>query len=40
MEKQEEAEGTQVVGWNLVAMLQEDEEQAEKLWNERARRSA
>ena len=37
MEKQEEAEGTQIVGWNLAAMSQEDEEQAEKLWKERAR---
>jgi len=36
MEQQEEAEGTQVVGWSLAAMLQEDEVQAEKLWKERA----
>jgi len=37
MEKQVQAEGTQVVGWNLAAMSQEDEEQAEKCWKERAR---
>jgi len=29
MEKEEEAGGTQVVGWNLAAMSQEDKEQAE-----------
>jgi hypothetical protein len=32
MEKQEEAEGTQVVGWNQAAMLQEDEKQAKNVW--------
>jgi len=37
MEKQGEAGGTQVVGWNLAAMSQEDKVQAEKLWRERAR---
>jgi len=37
MEKKEVAGGTQVIGWNLAAMLQEDKEQAEKLWRERAR---
>jgi len=37
MEKQEEGGGTQVVGWNLVAMSLEDKEQAEKLWKERAK---
>jgi len=37
MEKQGEAGGKQVVGWNLAAMSQEDKEQAEKLWKERGR---
>jgi len=37
MEKKEVAGGTQVIGWNLAAMTQEDKEQAEKLWRERAR---
>jgi hypothetical protein len=32
MVMQEEAGGTHVVGWNLAAMSQEDEEQGEKLW--------
>jgi len=37
MEKQEEAGGTQVIGWNLAALSQEDKEQVEQLWRERAR---
>jgi len=37
LEKLEEAGGTQDVGWNLVAILQEHKEQAEKLWGEQAR---
>jgi len=37
MEKQEEPEGTLVVGWNLAALSREDEVQAEKLLKERAR---
>jgi len=36
MEKEEEAGGTQVVGWNLAAMSQEDMEMAEELWRLRA----
>jgi len=31
---QEEAGGTQVIGWDLAAMLQEDLEGAEKLWRQ------
>jgi len=37
MARQEKAGGPQVVGWNLAAILQEDQEQAEKLWREWAR---
>ena len=37
MEKIEEVGGTQVVGWNLVAIEQVDKEQVEKLWREQAR---
>ena len=37
MEEQEEAGGTQVIGWNLAAMSQEDKKPAEKLWRELAR---
>jgi hypothetical protein len=37
VENQEESGGTQVVGWNLAAMSQEDKEQAEKLWGEQAK---
>jgi len=37
MEKQEEAGGTEGVGWNLAAMSQEDKEQSENLWREHAR---
>jgi len=37
MEKQEEAMGTQVVGWNLAPKSQVDVEVAEKLWGERAK---
>jgi hypothetical protein len=37
MEKQEEAVGTQVKGWNLAAMSQDDVEAAEELWRERAK---
>jgi hypothetical protein len=32
VEKPEEAGGTQVVGWNLAAISQEDVEMAEELW--------
>jgi len=35
MERQEEAGGAEVVGWNLAATSLEDEGQAEKLWSER-----
>jgi hypothetical protein len=37
MEKQEEPGGTQVVGWKLAAMSQEDVDVAEALWRERAK---
>jgi len=37
MEQQGEADGTQVVGWNLAAMWQEDKKQAEKLCREQVR---
>jgi hypothetical protein len=37
MEKQEQAAGTQVIGWNLAAMSQEDKEQAEELCRKQAR---
>jgi hypothetical protein len=40
MEKQEEAGGTQVVGWNQATMSQEDMEVAEELWRERAKQRA
>jgi len=40
MKKQEEAGGTQIIGWNLVAMSQEDVEVAEELWRQRAKESA
>jgi hypothetical protein len=40
MQKQEEAGGTQVVGWNLAAILQEDVEVAEELWREQAKERA
>jgi len=40
MEQQQEAGGTQVVGWNLAAMSQEDVEVAEKLWREWAKERA
>jgi len=32
--KQEEADHVQVIGWNLAAMCKEDKEAAEKLWKE------
>jgi hypothetical protein len=34
VDKQEEADHVQVIGWNLAAMAQEDKEAAEKLWRE------
>jgi len=34
IEKQEEADNVQVIGWNLAAMAKEDEEAAEILWKE------
>jgi len=36
LEKQEETGGTQVIGWNLAAMSQEDMEVNEELWRKRA----
>jgi len=32
VDKQEEAEYVQVIGWNLAAMSIEDEKPAEKVW--------
>jgi len=40
VDKQEEADHVQVIGWNLAAMSQEDEEAAEKLWRELERERA
>jgi hypothetical protein len=40
MDKEEEAGGTQVVGWNLAAMSQEVVEAAEELWREWAKARA
>jgi len=40
MEKQEEAGGTQVIRWNIAAMLQEEVEVAEKMWRERVKERA
>jgi len=40
MEKQEEAGGTQVIGWDLAAMSQEDMEVNEELWRKRAKERA
>jgi hypothetical protein len=34
IDKQEEAETMQVIGWNLAAMSKEDEKAAEKLWKQ------
>ena len=34
IDKQEEGDHAQVIGWNLAAMSKEDKEQAEKLWKE------
>jgi len=40
MEQHEEAGGTQVVGWNSVAMSQDDLEVAEERWRKRAKERA
>jgi len=40
VDKQEEADHVQVIGWNLAAMSKEDEEAGEKLWNELERERA
>jgi hypothetical protein len=40
VEMQEEAEGTQVIGWILASMMQEDMKVAEELWRERAKERA
>jgi hypothetical protein len=34
VDKQEEVDHVQVIGWNLAAMSKEDEKAAEKLWKE------
>jgi len=38
--KQEEADHVQVIGWNLAAMAKVDEEAAETLWRELERERA
>jgi hypothetical protein len=40
MKQLEEAEGRQVVGWNLAAKSQESEEQVDNLWKDKARGKA
>lgn len=34
IDRQEETDHVQVIGWNLAAMSKVDEEAAERLWNE------
>jgi len=40
IDKQEEVDHVQVIGWNLAAMSKDDKDAAEKLWNELERDTA